>query len=210
MLFWRQPTLFILSLLLLSCSYTNRRQGVNLQHSQRVGGPQRVFIPVLDNRSSKPGMEVHFTSALRNALADLKGLKVTDRADEADFLLLGSVQSYERTRGGGVRTGDAVTAAAGEISAGQNVATDIRLRMNIEMRFLEKIYPDLKNPAELRRTLWTKEFDVDNTFEASSLYSEARGSSSAPNINEARETLQIQTMAENLARQVVDQVMQNF
>ena len=204
---------FLLALLsfLAACGYTNRRKDVLLGAStQRSESPQKIFVPVVDNLTTRPGIEATITNALRDTLSTIKGVQIVNSESEAEFLLLASVFSYEKKKGGSYTTGSEATALAKGLAKDESMAMDINVSMQFSVKFLQKIPNPKQADNEILRQVWVRDFAQQATFEAAQLFEEARGASTAPHINESREILQHRIIAENLAKQVIDQVVQDF
>lgn len=164
---------------------------------------QRVFIPVVDNRTTRPGLEALVTNALRERISSVAGVRLVDRPEDANFLLLGTLISYGRKFGVSSVTGTAGTASQGGLASNQSTAAEIRIEMGLQVKLVEKV-------EDLRKVVWTRSFNQGATFETSRRFSEKEGSTSAAQINDSRESIQIGLLAKGLARLVLDQVEQGF
>lgn len=202
------PRVLILSTLMAGCGYNVKPTEFSLgsvsanEHKQ----VQRIYIPVIDNLTTRTGAEGTITNALRESLAAVKGAEVVIREDEADFLLLAKLRDYSRGNAGGrARTGDYGSEHRGELSNTRESSWDINLTLSLEVELLERI-----PQSESRRRLWTRTFTQSGNYEASPRFSERDGSSSVSHIHRSREQVQLKTFAEGFARQIVDQVVQDF
>lgn len=167
---------------------------------------QRIYIPVIDNLTTRTGAEGTITNALRESLAAVKGAEVVLREDEADYLLLAKLRDYSRGNAGGrARTGDFPSQQRGELADKRETSWDVNVALSLEVELLERI-PQSEN----RRRLWTRTFTQSGNYEASTRFSERDGSSSASHIHRSREQVQLKTFADGFARQIVDQVVQDF
>lgn len=198
----------LLTVSLISCGYSNRRADVSLGAQSTQA--QRIFVPVVDNLTTRPGLEAILTSSLREALASLRGVEVVDRPESANFFLLGSLVKYERKYGISSVVGSPTTAAAGGLSQDQITAAEINVSLTLEVKLLEKTDPAAMAINPLRKLLWVRSFTQGATFETARRFTEAEGSSSSVHINDSRETLQTQILARGISRQVLDQVVQDF
>ena len=211
------PTRFILihALLLFGvgdCAYSFRRGDVALGGVKDSGNaPQTIFVPVVDNLTTRTGMETAITSALRDTLASVRGLEVVNDADHAQFLLLTSIQKYTLEHGSYVVTGNARTQSLGGLADGDGTAKDLLLTIEMKVNLLEQT--DRKRG--LRRVIWSKIFSKSGGFDsAQRFYSTGMdldsGSATAPLINDSREKFQVKLLSDAMAKQVVDQVIQDF
>jgi len=201
----------VLALGLTACGYSNRKRVTPIatlsndeERSETVKpGPSRIYIPVIDNLSTKVGVESILTNALRERMSGQPGIELVARPEDAEFILLGALTSYGRKHGIETATGVSETEASGGLRGGSVLAKTIRLSLMMNVRLLQ--------PGDkIRRELWVRDFLQEATFETSLRFTEAEGSSSAPYINDSRELLQVKRIGEAFAGQVVDQVTQDF
>lgn len=186
-----------------SCGYSSRKADVVLGQKALPADQQRVFIPVVDNRTTRPGLEGVVTNALRERLSSVPGVLIVDSAEDANFLLLGTLSSYGRKFGVSSVTGNPTTASQGGLASNQSTAAEIRIEMGLHVKLVEK-------SEDLRKIVWTRSFSQGATFETSRRFSEKEGSTSAAQINDSRESIQVGLLAKGLARLVLDQVVQGF
>ncbi len=200
-------TLCLLTLWLSSCSYTVRRNYISLGGEAATNKKTfHIFVPVVDNLSYRTGFEATITSALRENLAAVKGLDVIRNEEEADYILLATINDYRVLHGKTPVSGSTSSEAAGGLTNKATITADIRLIVVMTVRFVER--SSAGNP---QRELWSRPFQKEAVFEASTnRLTEVRGSSSAVHVNNSREATQFKILADNLAKLVVDQVAQAF
>jgi len=196
----------IILFILTGCGYTLQRGEVSLGGvSAGSEKAQKIFIPVVDNMSVRAGPEVPLTTALRETLSAAPGVDVVDDPSKADFILLGSIVLYDRLPG----------PTTFVITNGQRIAGDIRIKLMVKMKLLEIVDRDNSKSTTPRKIVWDRDFSTESLIESSRRQlaegsSFDAGSSSAVWINDAREKLQLRSLSQTLARQVVDQVVQDF
>ena len=167
---------------------------------------QKIFIPVIDNTTTRTGVEISITNALRETLAGVRGAQVVTREQDANFLLLATLKEYSRGNAGTVLlSGDKASQARGGLFDGGGTARDIRVRWVLDVQLLERVSP------EARRRVWAKTFVQEGTYNTvASRFREDQGSSSLSQIHAARESVRLKSFSEGFARQVLDQVVQDF
>jgi len=207
---------FLLSCLS-ACGYTLRRGEQGLGGVSSGQGVSRLFIPLVENTTVHTGFEAEVTSSLREVLAQSIGVRVVDHSDNADFFLLASIYDYSRMRGPEWITGSPVSQQNNGLMAGALVARDLELSLAMTIKLVE-------NPRKtgLQRLVWIKDFRGSARYPASRRFTHVDqafvpethlmelGAASAMHINLSRERIQLQSLARTLARQVVDQVVQDF
>jgi|GEM_PF-2245299 len=194
------------------CSYGMKRQSSGLPRL-RAEGPTRIFVPVVDNLTTRTGFEPSVTNALRSAMGGVGGIQLARTEDEADYVLLASVTKY-LTLPATLVSGNAATENIGGLRNPQLTAGAIALTLGMRAQLIERV----PNGAQARRVLWERPFEESAAYEASSRFYESGtvasrregGSSSAPYINDSRESLQLRALADRIALQVTDQVVQDF
>ena len=208
----RVLSLIFLGVAVSSCGYSMRRSD-ELIESLNKGVPEeqktseaRVYVPVVDNLTTKSALEPIVSNAIRNTLSTVAGIKLVNRASDANLVLVATIQSYERKAGLTPVTGTSESEAAGGIAKALGVAGDAKVTLKLSAKMLEQN----RGLDGVRRMIWDRPFGADATYQLATRYTESEGSSSAPNINEAREMLQVKTVAEIIAQQIVDQVLQDF
>lgn len=188
-----------------SCGYSARRSDVQLGgvEAGRQSGDARIWIPLLDSIAVKAGAEDALTSSLRDTLDRAHGIRIVDREEDADFVLLGTVQRWSRAPGPSLVAGPT-------FQRGRAIAADIRLSLEVSFSLIQR-----SNKNKLRPILWTRLFGIESVIQASRRFEGAgvatsSASSSGPFINESRERLQLEVMSDSIALQVLDQVAQDF
>lgn len=191
-----------------ACAYQLRRGSLGLGGLGEGVESARVFVPIVDNMGTEVGPESVLTGAVRESLATLQGLDVVNSEGKANFILLGRVKDWGRS----VVSNSSLSTAAAENRGGmirnQFSAADIKVYMVADFELLEVRASSGDLPV--RRRLWTRQFRTEGNYEASALFDEFSGSSSAPHINQSRERLQLRRISETMARQIIDQVSQDF
>jgi hypothetical protein len=203
-------SLGIVSVLLLgSCAYRLQRGGLGLTGLGEGVATARVFVPVVDNVSTEVGPEGVLTGAVREALATLHGLEVVNHESQAQFILLGRIRDWGRYMAAPTGRATQEDEDRGGLIRNQTSASDIRVFLNTEFELLE-VMPTSTAQVPLRRSLWSRNYRSEANYEAFARFDEASGSSSAPHVNRSRERLQLRQMSERIARQIIDQVSQDF
>jgi hypothetical protein len=205
--------------LLASCGYGMRRQDLGLRRSGGEEGPARIFVPVVDNSTTRTGFEPSVTNSLRLAVAGLAGVELARDEAGADYLLLATVTGYEESSGPTTISGHPATQNAGGLRSSLSTSGDIRLVFAMQVKLAEK----LPGETKVRRTLWDRVFRQEALYEASNRYYETAtgaglagaprsqgGSSSASYINASRSSLLLRALADKISLQIVDQVAQDF
>jgi hypothetical protein len=173
--------------------------------------PIRVFVPIADNLTSTPNLEVYITGALRTRLGGFRDVRLVREEEGADQVLLVSVTRFLRAPGAS-RIGNATTRSLGGLSSGYVVAADIRLTYGIEVTLLSR-------KEAIPREVWKRGYELTATYEAADRQIESGapspelglgGASSVPFIHASREELSLKSLADRLAGQVLDQVRQDF
>jgi hypothetical protein len=197
---------FVLFLLLASCGYHIQKKEVELRASNNaiIENP-KIYIPIFDNNTAYPGAEVAFTAELRNTLSRIEGMSVVNDKKDANLFLLGTISHYSRKRSNTSITGTSSTQNAGGIANKQLVADGIQINISIELKLQY-----LETNIDMKDKLWTRHYDYQSVYPASTRFEVSKGSTSAPYINDAREKIQIKILAEQFSRQVIDQVVQDF
>lgn len=192
---------------LLSCGYRVKRDEASLAGMAGTNkeGPQRVFVPVVDNITLRTGVEGQMTNALRETLAAMKGLEIVGSEREADFLVIGTINTYTREAGTPI-AGTLDSERTGGLVTSQNTAADIRVTLGLEARLLQRLH----DGSGGRRLVWSRSFLQSAAYESSRRFTERQGSSSLSHINQSREMMQVKSLANSLAQQIVDQVVQDF
>lgn len=191
-------------MVLTGCGYS-LRQPESALPGDAPGEPAKVYIPVVDNLTTVTGMEPVFTSTLRESMAGLKGVKVVGDSSTANYILLATITDYSRASvDKGEQTGSNKSAADGGLLNRETTTSDIRLRVQMNARFLKV------EPNHLRKVMWDRSFKQEGNFTASRRILEKEGASSAPHINRSREQIQAKIYADAFAQKVVDQIVQDF
>jgi len=190
-----------------SCAYRLRRGSL----SKGVGDVEnaRVFVPIIDNMTAEVGPEAVLTGAVREAMSTLRGIEVVNEEQRARFMLLGRVREWGRRSAAASRSATVVEQDRGGLIEKQTTAADIRVFLVVEFE-LSEIIPSGTSQTSVKRNLWKRQFKSDASFDAYAYHDELAGSSSAPHINRSREDLQLRQMADGIARQIIDQVSQDF
>lgn len=210
---------FYLALFVVSaCGYGMRRQEFGLHAKGDDGRVPRLFVPVVDNRTTRTGFEPTVTNSFRNALNGVSGVTMARDENEADYILLTTVTTYD-TSPESLVAGNAATQIAGGLRSNLLSASTIRLNVEVQAKLVEKA----PGSGMARRVLWDRVFQQAGVYEASNRYFESAslppkigaprsqgGSSSSPNINDSRENLQLKALADKMAQQLVDQVVEDF
>jgi len=192
-----------------SCSYQLRKGSFRIGGASSPDQTQRLFLPVMDNLSVKTGFEGSITSELRKSLSQVSGVELVHSPSNADLFLLGSILKYD-LKMRSPRPGNAASEAGGGLLAGQSTAHDYTLTLEIKFQLIER-----ENPPQPKREIWTRVFNAEGSFEASSRLEESgdnlsSGSASAPHINNSREQLLVKQLAQNIADRVLEQIVQDF
>ncbi len=197
---------FIGLLVLSACGYSPRRKDVVLGNKQNR---QSLFVPIVDNITTRGGIEAIVTNALRENLASIRGVELVDNPEEASYLLLGTIRSFSRRSGVSSVTGSPTSAAQGGLAQDQITAAEIHLELVVQMKLVEKVTSaDAATP--LRKLIWDRPFSESANFETSRRFTEATGSSSTVHINDSRELIQVRILSQKIAQKIFDQVVQDF
>jgi hypothetical protein len=190
-----------------SCAYKLRRGGL----TRGVGDIDNasIFVPVIDNLSTEVGPEAVLTGSVREAMATLQGVDVVNSQKQARFVLRGRIKRWGRNFGTPTTASSAAAEAAGGLIENQTSAADIKVSLVADFELLELVSPGT-NEMPILRNVWKREFRSEGSFEAYNRFDERSGSSSAPFINRSRENLQLRKLSDNIARQIIDQVSQDF
>jgi hypothetical protein len=190
-----------------SCAYKLRRGSLN----RGVGDIEsaRVFVPIVDNLSTEVGPEAVLTGALREALSTLQGIEVVNSESDARFVLRGRVREWGRRLSSPTSLSTAEAEARGGLIRNQTTAADIKVSMIADFELLE-VQSSTDSAPSVSRRLWQRQFSSEGTYEAYNRFEELSGSSSSPFINRSRERLQLRKMSDSMARQIIDQVSQDF
>jgi hypothetical protein len=201
----------VLSMGFSSCAYQLSRGGVGGLSSSGEGVESaRVYVPVVDNMSAEAGPELPLTNALREALSSVRGLDIVNSPEEARFVLLGRIKNWGRSVAGSSSLGTLETEQAGGLLRNQYSAAEISVFMVTEFELVERLEEASTGSSQIQKTLWRRSLSEARVYEASRRFDEASGSSSAPHINRSREAMQLRRISESLARQIIDQVSQDF
>ena len=209
--------IFAIFFLLMSqtqCSYSLRRNQINFSQIRTFEDRDtRAFIPIPENFTTRLGPEIALVQALRERFTGIKGIDVVDSPEEADFFLIGRLRNYEQVQGASPLLGTPQSAAGGGLGSGQVFSSTFAVSWVVDIEVVEVVHPGNVNSP--KRTLWIRQFRKESSFPASqrTYVSGGRldsGSSSATHINEAREKLLWDTMADELTTQILDQVAQDF
>jgi hypothetical protein len=114
---------------LASCSYTFKRQDLNLGTAQQPAGTQRLFIPLVDNVTNRTGIESIVTNSLREKFSSQKNIEVVNSEDDGNFKLLVTLTEYSTRFGTDPRRGNPGSAQAGGIGDRQTMAGNIILKL---------------------------------------------------------------------------------
>ena len=191
---------------LASCSYTFKRQDLNLGTAQQPAGTQRLFIPLVDNVTNRTGIESIVTNSLREKFSSQKNIEVVNSEDDGNFKLLVTLTEYSTRFGTDPRRGNPGSAQAGGIGDRQTMAGNIILKLKIRAKLVERV--QLK--PDIYRIAWIKEYEQEGSFEASNRYTDEEGVSSSPYINLSRELIMTKTLSASLGQTIIDQAVQNF
>lgn len=208
--FMRIVGLLILATVLSACGYQLRKGDkplAALGSAPLEDRPQRIYVPVVENMTTRVGPESVLTNAIREELAIQPGIQVVNSEQSADFVLVGQVSSFGSRFKSSTSQASATQEANGGMVQGQVTAADIEVFLGANFRLLEHVNDQ---GQMLRRLLWVKGVEEELSIEAYNRFSEASGSSSAPHINRSREQLQLRNLSEIVARKVLDQVTQSF
>jgi hypothetical protein len=200
---------FLLSLLV-SCAYQLRRASVRLGGLSQGQGHTRIYVPIVDNLSSEVGPELILTSALRESLAAIPNVVLVQKPEQADYLLLSRIRNWGRSVVGKTAQATAGDQAVGGLIEGQVSAADIQVFLEAEFELLENLSEASADGVRVQKTLWVRNLSDRRNFEALQRFDEVSGSSAAPHVNRSREELQLRKVAQSIARQVLDQVAQDF
>lgn len=213
-----QPGLYLLLFALVlgsaSCSYSFRKNEVSFADIRTQSDRDtRVFIPIPENLTTRTGPELAIVRALRERFSGIRGVEIVGRPEEADVFLLGRIKSIKLVQSGAPILGTGDSAAAGGISAGQAFSTAYAVSLALDVELVELVQRGQLNGP--KRTLWLKSFRKESAYPASgrTLVSGNRidaGSASAAHINESREKIFWEVMADELTVQILDQVAQEF
>ncbi|MBS1985249.1 MAG: hypothetical protein JST16_13850 [Bdellovibrionales bacterium] len=193
---------------LAACGYTVKQDQLSLGPvaADKKDAVQKVYIPVVDNLTTRTGMEGTLTNSLREALAGAQGIQVVADESQADFFLLGTLTKYVRAFGPNPTTGNIGTEQGGGLMANESTSKNINVTLVMDVRLVQRV----KESDKLRRLLWNRTFSQGGTYDASLRFTEREGASSVANINNSREQIQVKALADTLAQQVVDQATQDF
>ena len=167
---------------------------------------QRIYIPLVDNLTTKTGVEAQITTALRETLSGVKGARVVASESEADYLLLGVLTRYSRSAGSNPITGSETSEKRGGLLENESMAQELRVTLSLEARLLERS----PSATGMRRVVWTRNFTESASYTASSRFTERAGSSSAVHLNNSREMIRVKSISEAIAQKILDQVAQDF
>ncbi len=190
---------------LASCGYSARRLAPSIEGVQPKERSLRVFVPVVENQAARTGVEAILTSALRSEFQRRVGVELVSDVSRADVMLFARVLRWGRTRGAAPVTGTAETESDGGIARNQSLAADSVVDLQLEARLVDR-----SSVPGVHRTIWMRTYESNSTVELSRRFSEQDGASSGPHINASRERLALESMSQDLARQVVAQVTQEF
>jgi hypothetical protein len=197
----------VVLLSLSSCGYHLHRPSFEGGEGKKLN-PQSstlLFVPVVDNLTTRTGFEADLTTAFREAFAGLRGIQLVSGMDSNPrYLLLISARKFDRAYGGVPVTGTRETQAVGGLSRNEISAAVIRVDFGIEVKLVEVL------PGDLRRVIWNQVFEESGTYDASRRFTEKQGASSNPHINASRETVFLKGVFETLARRAADQTSQDF
>lgn len=204
----------ILSLLILAisaCSYHIQKGSGGLGDLAKTqGGKARIYVPISDNLSSEAGPEMMLTSSLREVLSTLPDVILVQNPDQADYFLLTRITDWGRFATGTSKIASAEDQAMGGLIQGQSSAADIKVFLNADFELLENLQTASSSNQKIQKSLWVRQLSEERSFEAFRRFDELSGSSSAPQIHRSREELQLRKITQSLARQVLDQVTQDF
>jgi hypothetical protein len=160
----------------------------------------RVFVPVIENVSVRPIDLNELTSSWRESLEAVRGVVVVTRREDADLLILGKVNVYNRTWGPTAYKGTPQTAKDGGLRADRLSASTARVYFGMQ---IEKRSPS----GEL---LWTSNLLESDLYELSDRIELKKGSAAMPQIHASREALLVKKLAERIFERVQAQIVDNF
>ena len=202
--------LSIMGVLAPSCAYKLQKGSLSLNKLDAVNSITKIHVPIVDNLSAEAGPEMVLTSALRESLASVSNVELVPSSTEADYLLLVRIKNWGRLVVGNTRQARSKDQAIGGLIEGQVSAADIQVFMDIEVELLENLKKSSTIETQVQKSIWIRNLSEERNFEAFRRFDEVSGSSSAFNINRSREELQLRNVSQSLARQVLDQVAQDF
>jgi len=160
----------------------------------------RVFVPVFENASVRPLDLNDLTSIFRENLESIRGVIVVNSREDADVVLLGKINQYDRSWGPTAYKGTKQTEAAGGLREDTLSASTARVTLGLN---LEKM-----NRAGDR--MWTYSFVESDLYELSDRLELARGSAATPQLHASREALLVKKLSERIFLRARAQIVDDF
>ena len=160
----------------------------------------RVFVPVLENRTTRPIDLNEITSVFKENLESIRGVIVVNGRDEADVVLLGSVVQYDRGWGPTAYKGTQSTEAAGGLKRDALSASTARIHLGIT---LEKRGAD-------GALLWSSNFVETELYELNNRLTLSEASAAMPQLHASRESLLLKKLTERIFLRSRAQIVDDF
>lgn len=160
----------------------------------------RVFVPVFENASVRPVDLNEITSVFRENLESIRGVMVVNSRKDADVVILGKINSYDRTWGTTAYQGTKQTEAAGGLKENALSASTARISLGLN---LEKVSPTGER-------IWTSSFVESDLYELSDRLELARGSAATPQLHASREALLVKKLSERIFLRARAQIVDDF
>ena len=177
-------------LILSSCAYRLGVKGRSLP-----GGYNQVEVPVFENSTHEPGIEMSFTNSLINEIAKNQVAAVRNEG-QAPVVLRGDIKSVEYKPTSPIQKGD----KAPLLPDGAVLATGYRVIVAVNLRLIEKASGKL---------LWTSDFISESSYTAPKV-EVARVNTVNPLYNLSSRRRVIDTLAQQLMVEAHDRMTENF
>ena len=194
--------LFYCSLLALCTTHCAYRIG-----DSRLENPIRLIVPVGDNLDPGRNYGATLARVLRVELAAHPDFEiVTDKNDSTHWLEVDIVE-INRVSGPTTKQGTELTSKGSNQGIDNEgiVAENIRFTARFRVAFWKKTKRGKKFNLE-----WSREFNETAIYQSSIRLTESVGASAAPLIHRSREDIEVKKMSVKLAREVRQQILQDF
>lgn len=185
--------LSLASLFVTSCAY-------QVGDSRSPQEHLRVFVPVIENGTSRALDLNIITGLLRETIEETRGVSLVNSAEKSDIVLAGKIIQYDRTWGPAAFKGTTETQSLGGIKKDYLSAESAVVTFGIELTKL----------SAKKELIWRGKFVERDSYQLSDRLQLNQGSAITPQIHTSREELLLSKLSSRIFRRAKAQIVDEF
>jgi hypothetical protein len=187
------PVFIFFQCLFFACSY-------HAGDSRSPVTPLKLFVPVIENRSSTAFDLNVMTGQLREMLAGIRSVSIASSPEESQEIILAKVVDFSKGWGPTAYKGSSDSEIRGGLRDNALSAQSVAVSLSIEISKL--------NSA--KEKLWSVVLTEKDFYQLTDRLEIEKGSAEAPQIHASRESLLIRKLAERIFRRARAQIVDDF